>query len=75
MGTKLATSLSPIFPTRTTVWRVGNMASLVPMYSSLIVLENSCGTLANSEWMVSRSGEGPVEGEALEARRTFFSAL
>lgn len=75
MGTQLATSLSLALPTRATVWSAANMASLVPIHSSLVVLENCCGTLSISERTVSRSGEGAVGGEALEARHTFFSAL
>lgn len=58
-----------------TVWRMGNMASLVPVHSSLAVLENFCDTLSISERTVSQSGEGAVGGEALEAKHTFFSAL
>lgn len=74
METQLATSVSRALPTRATVWNV-EMASLVSMYSSVVVLENCCGTLSFSEWTVSRNGEGTVGGEALEARHTFFSAL
>lgn len=72
---QLATSLSHTLPTRAMVWPVGYMACLVPMYSSIVDLENSCGTLSISERTVSRSGEGAVGGEALEAKHTFFSAL
>lgn len=75
MGMQLAKSLSPTLPTRVTVWPVGNMASLVPVYSLLAVLENFCGTLSISERTVSQSGEGAVGGKALEAKHTFFSAL
>lgn len=75
MGMQLAKSLSPTLPTRATVWPVGNMASLAPVYFSLAMLENFCGTLSISERTVSQSGEGAVGGEALEAKHTFFSAL
>lgn len=75
METLLATSLSRAHPARATVWLVGNMASLVPVCSSIVVLENFCGTLSISERTVSRSAGGRVGGEALEARHTFFSAL
>lgn len=75
MGMQSAKSLLPTLPARATVWPVGNMASLVLVYSSLAILENLCGTLSISERTVSQSGEGAVGGEALKAKHTFFSAL